>query len=34
MSKRGNLRRKLGTEERRVAGKSLGHGAEKGDCQV
>ena len=29
-----NWRRKLGTEERRVAGKSPGHGAEKGDFQV
>ena len=29
-----NWSRKLRTEERRVAGKSLGHGAEKGDFQV
>ena len=29
-----NWKRKLGTEERRVAGKSPGHGAKKGDFQV
>ena len=29
-----NWSRKLRIEERRVAGKSLGHGAKKGDFQV
>ena len=29
-----NLGRKLRTKERRVVGKSLGHGAEKGNFQV